>query len=138
MPDITIEDLHAYLDDALPEAECATVERGLRNSASLRQIVRGLLQERDRGEHSVGAIWRRFRLSCPGREQLGSYMLGALDEGLQDYIRFHLDIIGCPSCHANLTDLHTRRREPAKASHDRRKKIFESSAGLLRGSRERR
>lgn len=138
MPDITIEDLHAYLDDALPEAECATVERGLRNSASLRQIVRGLLQERDRGEHSVGAIWRRQRLSCPNREQLGSYLLGALDEGLQDYIQFHLETIGCPFCQANIKDLETRRREPPNKSQQRRKKIFESSAGYLHVARERR
>ena len=131
MPDITIEDLHAYLDEALPDSEAARIEQALRASSSLRQIVRGLLQERDRGEHSVGAIWRRCRLSCPNREQLGSYMLEALDEGLQDYIQFHLDTIGCPYCSANLADLQNRRREPANHTQKRRKKIFESSAGFL-------
>jgi hypothetical protein len=138
MPDITLEDLQCYVDDALSDKETARIEQALRSSASLRQIMRGLLQERDRGEHSVGAIWRRQRLSCPNREQLGSYMLGALDEGLQDYIRFHLECIGCPYCQANLKDLETRRREPAKQSKDRRKKIFESSAGYLHVARRER
>jgi hypothetical protein len=137
MPDITIEDLHAYLDEALPDGEAARIEQALRTSASLRQIVRGLLQERDRGEHSVGAIWRRQRLSCPNREQLGSYMLEALDDGLHDYIRFHLETIGCPYCSANLADLQNRRREPSNHTHKRRKKIFESSAGFLHVARDR-
>ncbi len=135
-PDVTLEDLHGYLDDALDEREAARVERALRQSASLRQILRGIMQERDRGEHTVGAVWRRFRISCPTRDQLGSYLLGVLDEGLQDYIHFHLTTIACPYCQANLADLESRQKEPAPQAQERRKKLFESSAGLLRQSTE--
>jgi hypothetical protein len=61
--------------------------------------------ELDRGEHSVGAIWRRERLSCPTREQLGQHLLGAAPPDLGDYIEFHLETVGCPYCLANLDDL---------------------------------
>ncbi len=71
------------------------------------------MQERDRGEHSLGAVWRRERLTCPTREQLGSYLLQVLDEGEQDYLDFHLNVIGCPYCVANLADLQALQQEPA-------------------------
>lgn len=132
MSEITLEDLHGYLDEALSESDTANIERALRTSQSLRQVLRGIMLERDRGEHTVGAIWRRHRLSCPTREQLGSHLLGVLDDGLQDYIRFHLDTIGCSYCQANLTDLQSRQREPTTTTQARRKKLYNSSAGLLR------
>ena len=94
------------------------------------------MQERDRGEHSIGAIWRRRRLSCPSREQLGTYLLQALDEGWQDYIEFHLQTLACPFCLANLADLQTLQQEPAPKIQERRRRIFESSAGYLQVCRE--
>ena len=75
MAEITRAQLDAYIDDALSEQETAQVEQALRQSESLRLVLRAVLQERDRGDHSIGAIWRRQRLSCPAREQLGSYLL---------------------------------------------------------------
>jgi hypothetical protein len=135
MNDINLEDLHGYLDEALSDAETARIERILRESASMRQILRGIMMERDRGEHSVGAIWRRNRLSCSSREELGSFVLGVLDEGHLEYIRFHLDVIGCPFCQANLVDLRNRQQEPANQVQQRRKKLFQTSAGYLRPGR---
>lgn len=102
---ITRQMLRDYLHDALPDAESAAVERALRESAELRAALQEVLGEEDRGEHTVGAIWRRERVSCPTREQLGGYLLGAGDPDLLDYVRFHLDVIGCPYCQANLDDL---------------------------------
>ena len=64
MSEISREQLHAYLDDALSDAETAQVEQALRDSESLRRSLRQALQERDRGEHSLGAVWRRERLTC--------------------------------------------------------------------------
>jgi hypothetical protein len=138
MNEVTLEDLKAFLDEALSEAETARVERALRQSASLRQILRGLMTDRDRGEHSVGAIWRRERLSCPTREQMGCYLLGVLDEDFQDYVRFHLETVGCPYCQANLIDLQNQRKEPPAQVQQRRKKLYQSSAGYLQVARERR
>src|SRR3954452_5312803 len=86
MTEITRATLRAYLDDALTDAETARVEHGLRDSEALRTELRLVMQERDRADHSVGAVWRRARLSCPSREQLGSHLLQALDPDLHDYI----------------------------------------------------
>jgi hypothetical protein len=131
MNEITREQLHAYLDDCLPDNDIARIEQALRHSESLRQQLRLALQERDRGDHSIGAIWRRERLSCPNREQLGSYLLETLDVEMQDYVAFHLTAIGCPSCRANLADLKAQQEEPAAQKKQRQCKIFKSSAGLL-------
>lgn len=133
MSDITREQMHAYLDDALPPAEAAKVEQSLRGSEPLRQQLRMVMQERDRGEHSVGAIWRRERLSCPPREQLGSYLLEALDDDHMDYLRFHLETITCPFCRANLEDMKAQQEEQAQHAQQRRRRIMHSSAGLLGG-----
>ena len=135
-PNITREQLDAYLDDALSETESARVERALRDSEALQGRLRLVMQERDRGEHSLGAIWRRQRLSCPTREQLGSYLLDVLDEELLAYVRFHLETVGCPYCVANLADLKALQQEPADRARQRRQRIFESSAGYLQGCRD--
>ena len=136
MSQITREQLHAYLDDALSDPETARVEQALRDDESLRKLLRQAMQERDRGEHSLGAVWRRERLTCPTREQLGSYLLQVLDAGQQDYIDFHLQTIGCAYCLANLADLQTLHREPAPKVQARRRRFFESSAGLLPAGRD--
>src|SRR6516162_9887926 len=119
MPKITRELLHGYLDDALGDAEIAQVEQSLRESEVLRRLLRAVIQERDRGDHSVGAIWRRQRLSCPTREQLGSYLLQVLDPATLDYIDFHLRTIACPFCQANLADLQALQKEPPPKAHER-------------------
>jgi len=103
--EITRQMLRDYLHDALPDAELAEVERALRASAQLRAMYKEVVEQEDRGEHTVGAIWRRERVSCPTREQLGSFLLGAGDPELLEYIEFHLKTIGCPFCQANLDDL---------------------------------
>ena len=131
---IPCETLSAYLDDALGDVETAQVEQALRHNDTLRRQVRLLLQERDRGEHSVGAIWRRARLSCPAREQLGSYLLGVLDDDVQDYIQFHLKTIGCAYCLANLADLQAQQQQDDGQVKKRRKRYYQTSAGLLQGS----
>ena len=131
MKAITREILASYLDDALSEKQTAEVEQQLRQSDTLRQQLRLLAQERDRGEHSVGAIWRRQRLSCASREQLGNFLLGVLDTGEHDYVEFHLKTIGCAFCQANLADLQNQQKEAAAHVDKRRRRYFQSSAGLL-------
>jgi hypothetical protein len=135
MPKVTREQLAGYLDDALSEAETAQVEQALRESEPLRRQLRTLIQERDRGEHSLGAIWRRQRLSCPTRDQLGGFLLGALDTAWRDYIQFHLNTIGCSYCLANLADLQALQKEPATKTRERRRRLYKSSAGLLKPGR---
>lgn len=133
MPDdgLTDAEILAYLDEMLPAERAASVERDLRDSATLRQRASLLARRRDQGGHTVGEIWRRERLSCLSRSQLGSYLLGALDDAQADYIEFHIRTIGCRICAANLQDLKSS-RQPDGESRQRRRRFFESSAGQLR------
>jgi hypothetical protein len=136
MPSISREMLDAYLDDALSDPDTARLETALRESDHLRKQLRNVIQERDRGEHSLGAIWRRERLSRPTREQLGSYLLRVLDDGHRDYIEFHLNAMGCSFCLANFADLEARHKEPAPQAQKRRRRYFESSADYLQICKE--
>jgi hypothetical protein len=136
MSEFTREILAAYLDDSLSTTETAAVERALRDSDELRQRLKQILGELDRGEHSVGSIWRRERLSCPSREQLGAFLLQALDSDFQDYIAFHLEVIGCPFCQANREDLQSLQKNTAPDTKKRRKRIFDSCMGALQSNKE--
>ena len=125
------ETLRAYLHDGLPDAEAAEVEKRLRAEPQLAAMLELVRLEEDRGEHSVGAIWRRLHLSCPTRDQLGGYILQALDEELLTYITFHLGVVGCSFCSANLDDLQRQQAEAADKQKARRKRIINSGAGIL-------
>ena len=132
MPRITQSDLQAYLDEALTPAEMAAIEAELRKTPDLLKQLAAINARRDAGVHSVGEIWRRQRLSCPTREQLGSYLLGALDQQHSQYVDFHLQTIGCRFCQANLEDLRRQQQENAETVKTRRTKYFQSTAGHLR------
>jgi len=124
--------LRDYLHDALPDADMGAVEKILREDAGARALFEEVRAEEDRGEHTIGAIWRREHLSCPTRDQLGGYLLQALDQARLDYIEFHLKTVGCPFCQANLDDLQKRQAEAAEPVKARRRRIVNSSAGVLR------
>jgi len=128
---VTDEQLAAYLAEQLPLTELAAVERALRNDNHLRRRAAMLALRHDLPYHSVGAIWRTQRLSCPDRAELGAYLLGTLEEGRADYVNFHLLTFGCRYCAANLADLRAS-ASPAPPAAARRRKFFESSAGRLR------
>ena len=85
MAKIPKETLRSFLHDTLPEAESAEIEKRLRSDSKLREEFEEIRREEDRGEHSIGAIWRRNHLTCPSRDQLGGYLLEALDPELIDY-----------------------------------------------------
>jgi hypothetical protein len=129
---ISPSDLQGFLDEALPPEQMATIEHALREDPQLLQQLAAINQRRDAGVHSVGEIWRSHRLSCPTREQLGSYLLGALPEGHAGYIEFHLETVGCRACGANLADLRRQQEESASTAATRRSKYFQSTAGHLR------
>lgn len=130
---ITKENLRAFLADSLPDAEAAEVEKQLRDDPKVQKLFAEVQAEEDRGEHSVGAIWRRAHISCPTRDQLGGYLLQALDDDLIDYIDFHLKTVGCAYCAANLDDLRQRHAEASgDTAKKRRKRIVNSSAGMLK------
>ena len=125
-------ELEAYLEESLSAAEMAEIELELRQRPELLRRLSMILGRRDAGLHSVGEIWRRHRLSCPDRQQLGSYLLGVLDTEHAEYIRFHMDVIGCRFCQANYADLRLQQEETQELIITRRTKYFQSTAGHLR------
>ncbi len=131
MPFSTAE-LEGYLDESLPVERMTAIEDALRHDPQLVATLTGIHARRDAGVHSLGEIWRRNRLSCATRQQLGNLLLGILSDEQADYLRFHLDTIGCRFCQANLADLQSRQNE-AVSAEPRRRKYFQSSVGHLRG-----
>jgi hypothetical protein len=131
----TASELTAYLDEALPVETMAAIEAALRSDERLTARLADIALRRDSGMHSLGEIWRRCRLSCPNREQLGSHLLGVLSDEESDYIAFHIEEIGCRLCAANLDDLKNQQAEAAEPAVTRRRRYFQSSAGHLRSAK---
>ncbi|WP_437201912.1 hypothetical protein [Planctomicrobium sp. SH664] len=129
--DPTDQELVAYLDEMLAAERSAAVERLLREREDLRQRAAWLARRRDQGGHSLGEIWRRQRLSCPSRELLQQFSQQRGESPVLEYISFHLTVIGCRICQANLVDLQTSAPPGIPAAQSRRRRYFESSAGLL-------
>ncbi|OHB76571.1 MAG: hypothetical protein A2W31_03395 [Planctomycetes bacterium RBG_16_64_10] len=128
----TVADLEGYLDETLPAATMAAIEAALRANAALVARLTTLIARRDAGIHSVGDCWRRGRLSCPSRQQLGSHLLRALPDEVAHFITFHLQTVGCRYCAANLADLKAQQAESPVDRDGRRRRYFQSSAGYLK------
>ena len=82
----------------------------------------------------VSTIWRRQRLTCSSREKLWAFLIGGLVPPEEDYVRFHLEIVKCRSCSANLKDLQDSsvdQTAPPPPRNDRRRKFFQTSVGEL-------
>lgn len=126
----TDQELAAWLDESLTAERMSQLEQQLRTDESLKIRLGQLIQHRDQGGHSVGEVWRRGRLSCPTRSELGGYLLSTLAADQADYIDFHLLTVGCRLCQANLQDLQEHQQN-SNESGVRRRRIFESSAGFL-------
>jgi len=125
--------LRNYLADNLPPSDLARVEKALRDSAQLRAQLEEVRNNREDVQlHSLGAIWHRGRLTCASRQQLGSYLLDALDPELASYLKFHLEVVECPFCQANLADLEAQAKS-ATAPHakTRQHRILKSIQQLL-------
>lgn len=131
--DFSNSELEAFLDESLPIERMAAIEDALRGSEDLQKQLTAINGRRDAGVHSLGEIWRRRRLSCPTREQLGSYLLGVLPQGAADYIRFHVETIECRFCTASIRDLQAQQSTAeTDVANQRRQKYFQSSVGHLR------
>jgi len=123
--------LEAYLDESLAPSDMAELEAKLRDDKSLVEQLGTINARRSAGVHSIGAIWRQQRITCPSREQLGSLLLGVMDPAQADYVNFHVERVGCSYCQANLNDLKSRQAENNDSVTRRRNKYFQSSAGYL-------
>jgi hypothetical protein len=131
MMHFTDVELEGYLDEALPSETMARIEAAARENTELARRLAAIHARRDGGSHSLGDIWRRHRLTCPTRNELGSFLLGVLPPEHAAYLRFHLEQVGCRYCQANHDDLKRQQAEAADFGRQRRRKYFESSAGYL-------
>lgn len=129
------EELIAYSIEALPQERMAEIEQSLRAEGGLRARLAALLQSQSAGGLSVADVWREGRLSCPTRAQWGSFLLGILEANLHQYFDFHLQVIGCRYCLANVDDLRRATQAPQE-TQVRRQKFFQSSAGYIRRPEE--
>lgn len=130
-PIFSDEDLEAYLDESLDAEWMTRIEAESRKDPRLLHRLAEINHRRDTGWHTLGDIWRRHRLSCPAREQLGGYLLDALDPGIASYVLFHLTDVGCRYCQASLKDLQAQSKESSQLVAARRRRYFQSSAGFL-------
>ena len=135
MTQFTDAELAAFLDEALPPGRCSQLEHELRTNTELRNRLTEVRGRETAGLHTLGAIWRRNRLSCPTRSELGQFVLGTLTAGASDYVRFHIERIGCRYCQANLADLQSSVQIDEQPKL-RRQKYFQTSAGYLNKSAE--
>jgi hypothetical protein len=125
-------ELQAYLDEALAAEEMAHIEATVRKDKTILKRLSEINRRRDQGVHTLGEVWRRHRLSCPRRQDLGAYLLDALDPEMANYIYFHITEIGCRYCLANLDDLKVEKQQENAVAQKRQRRYFESSAAYLR------
>ncbi len=81
-------------------------------------------------EVTVARVWRERRLTCLKRSTLQAHLLGVLEDPWLSYTQFHLDVVGCPMCLANLQDL--EEEEVAEGRPRAAEHIFTSSVGFLK------
>ena len=91
--------------------------------------VVGRAHDRRSSRISLTDLWEYYRFSCPKRNTIGAYMLGTLEPDWHQYVEFHLNILGCRFCRANLDDLQNQSHETQQEAFQAR--IMESTIGFL-------
>ncbi len=132
--EFTNAELEAYLDESLESGRAGEIEAQLRDDKDLLRRLSDINGRREAGMHTLGEVWRRNQLGVPTVEQMGNFLLGVLPAGETDYIQFRIETLMCPFTIALKSDLESRNRESKEQSTARRSKIYNSSAGLLKGS----
>ena len=122
---LTDAELLAYLDEALPADTMADVERWLRGDTAGLARVASLSARRDAGVHSLSEIWRRHHLSCPSRQEWGSYLLGGLPPA-------QCRILSDSPENGRLPPLSGQSRRPGAPASPRRRRRRNSAEKVLR------
>ena len=74
-------------------------------------------------------IWLDQRPSCPKRTTLGKYALEILPEQWNDFVHFHVSVLGCGFCQANLVEL---QEVEEQCTPENVEVLFQSTIGFLR------
>ena len=72
-------------------------------------------------------IWLDQRPSCPKRTTLGKYALEILPQQWNDFVYFHVSVVGCGFCQANLVELQSEETTLSKVDEV----LFQSTIGFL-------
>ncbi len=76
--------------------------------------------------HLLTAVWESQRPSCPKRTTLGKFTLGILPSDWDEFVDFHVNILGCTFCNANLAEL----QSPTE-TNSVNERLFSSTVGVL-------
>lgn len=129
--EFTDADLESYLDETLHPDLAMDLEHSLKEDKALLSRLSHINGRRDAGIHTLGEIWRRNQVGVPSRGQIEEFVAGKLDADHADYIKFRLDILKCRYTIAHVNDIKGN-KGTGDSEQGRRKKYFDSSAGLLR------
>jgi len=88
-----------------------------------------LMQDDSIPDSLLTDLWEYYRFSCPKRNTIGAYLLGTLEPDWHKYVEFHLKVLGCRFCRANLDDLQSQSQETQNEAFQAR--IMESTIGFL-------
>ena len=80
-------------------------------------------------EGLLAQIWQQYRPSCPKRSTIGAFLLKTLDPDWQNYIGFHINVLGCHFCQANYQDIQQQNQQ--KGADKLQQRIMESTVGFL-------
>jgi hypothetical protein len=124
--------LLAYAEERLPMAATLQLEKSLESDEKLKTDLRRVCGQHLTGELSLATIWRDFQVGCLSQDQLAAYVGHQLGGALADYVRFHIDEVGCRICEARLDELarlaHNSSNEQVTPLAS---KCFNSSVGLI-------
>ena len=93
-------------------------------------ILRSYLSDSLPAGH-LARVEKALRESSELRARLEEVRLEALDPAFADYLTFHLEVVECPFCQANLADLQIKASQPASEIKGRQNRILKSSQHLL-------
>lgn len=130
-PVFTDAELEAYLDEALDAVRSAELEQQVSEDKELLARLSRINGRRDAGIHTLGEIWRRNQIGVPTVEHMNNHLDGNLTAEESDYVKFRMDVLKCPFTIAMYKDL-SAEKDGSTATETRRRKYFDSSAGLLR------
>ena len=132
MPEFTDAELEAFLDESLDPSRAQDIEAALIDDHELLHRLSRINGRRDAGMHTLGEIWRRNQVGVPTPDHLGKFLLGILSEEEADYVRFRIETLKCPYTTASLHDLQKQQAESRDQTETRRRKYYNSGAGLIK------
>ena len=134
--EFTDADLESYLDETLHPDLALELEETLKVNKDLLNRLSYINGRRDAGIHTLGEIWRRHQVGVPSRKQMEEFIGGKLSAEQEDYIDFRINILKCRYTIAHVKDLNNQLQTGEVSTEDRRKKYFDSSAGLLQSKKD--